>query len=39
MIEHGNYIEVYKKQPDGSWKAIEDIATQEAPPAPVKTAR
>jgi uncharacterized protein (TIGR02246 family) len=33
--EHGNYVEVYKKQADGSWKAAEDVATQEAPPAPV----
>lgn len=33
--EHGNYVEVYKKQSDGSWKAAEDIATQEAPPAPI----
>jgi uncharacterized protein (TIGR02246 family) len=37
--EHGNYIEVYQKQADGSWKAEEDIATQEAPPAPVTTAK
>jgi uncharacterized protein (TIGR02246 family) len=39
VIEHGNYVEVYKKQPDGSWKVVEDIATQEAPPAPAKTAK
>lgn len=37
--EHGNYIEVYKKQPDGSWKAAEDIATQEAPPAPAEATK
>ncbi len=36
--EHGNYVEVYKKQADGSWKVAEDIATQEAPPAPVAPA-
>jgi ketosteroid isomerase-like protein len=36
--EHGNYVEVYKKQADGSWKAAEDIATQEAPPASIAPA-
>jgi len=39
VIEHGGYIEVYKKQADGSWKVAEDIATQEAPPAPEKGAK
>ena len=39
LIEHGNYVEVYKKQADGSWKVEADIATQEAPPAPVKAAK
>jgi ketosteroid isomerase-like protein len=39
MIEHGGYVEVYKKQADGSWKVAEDIATQEAPPAPEKSAK
>ena len=24
----GNYLTVYRKQPDGSWKAVEDISTQ-----------
>jgi uncharacterized protein (TIGR02246 family) len=37
--EKGNYIEVYQKQADGSWKVVEDIATREAPPALVKTAK
>lgn len=27
----GNYVEVYKKQPDGTWKVEEDIATEETP--------
>jgi uncharacterized protein (TIGR02246 family) len=27
----GNYVEVYKKQADGTWKVEEDIATEEAP--------
>jgi ketosteroid isomerase-like protein len=29
----GSYVTVYKKQPDGSWKAVEDIATPTLPPA------
>ena len=39
MIEHGGYVEVYKKQADGSWKVAQDIASQEAPPAPEKAAK
>ena len=39
VIEHGNYVEVYKKQADGSWKAAADIATQEIPPKPVESAK
>ena len=39
VIEHGNYVEVYKKQSDGSWKAAADIATQEIPPRPVESAK
>lgn len=39
VTEHGGYVEVYKKQADGSWKVAEDIATQEAPPAPEKAAK
>jgi uncharacterized protein (TIGR02246 family) len=39
LIEHGGYVEVYKKQADGSWRVAEDIATQEAPPAPDKPAQ
>ena len=26
MTDHGSYITVYKKQQDGSWKAVEDFA-------------
>lgn len=29
--QSGNYVEVYKKQADGSWKVEEDIATEETP--------
>ncbi len=42
VTEKGKYLTVYKKQTDGSWKAIEDISTPDAPavsPAPVKEAR
>jgi ketosteroid isomerase-like protein len=27
MSDSGSYITVYKKQDDGSWKAVEDFAT------------
>ena len=36
VIEHGNYIEVYKKQADGSWKSIEDIAARDGQPVPLQ---
>jgi uncharacterized protein (TIGR02246 family) len=36
VTEKGTYVEVYKKQADGSWKVMEDIASPEAPAAPVK---
>jgi len=36
MAEAGRYVEVYKKQPDGSWKIIQDINSPEAPAAPAK---
>jgi uncharacterized protein (TIGR02246 family) len=29
--DKGTYITVYKKQADGSWKAIEDVASSEIP--------
>jgi len=29
--QRGNYVEVYKKQADGTWKVEEDIATEETP--------
>lgn len=31
--DHGSYVTAYRKQPDGSWKAVVDIATSEVPPA------
>lgn len=30
--DHGSYVTTYRKQTDGSWKAIADIATSEVPP-------
>jgi len=35
----GNYVEVYKKQADGSWNVEEDIATEETPLKPIKSAK
>ena len=31
--DHGSYVTTYRKQPDGTWKAVADIATSEVPPA------
>ena len=36
MAEKGRYVQVYKKQADGSWKVVEDINTPEAPAVRVK---
>lgn len=36
MAETGRYVEVYKKQADGSWKVLQDINSPEAPAAPAK---
>lgn len=33
--DHGSYVTTYRKQADGSWKAIADIATSDVPPAPL----
>ena len=33
MSDHGSYVTVYKKQSDGSWKAVSDIASSGAMPA------
>ncbi|MEO8099754.1 MAG: SgcJ/EcaC family oxidoreductase [Acidobacteriota bacterium] len=33
MLEKGNYLIVYKKQADGSWKILNDFASPEAPAA------
>jgi uncharacterized protein (TIGR02246 family) len=36
MVQKGMYVEVYKKQADGSWKVVTDISNADAPAAPVK---
>ena len=36
LTERGKYVEVYKKQADGSWKCVADIVNEDAPPAPAK---
>ena len=38
VAEKGKYLTVYKKQSDGTWKAIEDIDNADAPAAPVAMA-
>jgi uncharacterized protein (TIGR02246 family) len=30
--DHGSYVTTYRKQPDGSWRATEDIAVSDVPP-------
>ncbi len=30
--DHGSYVTTYRKQSDGTWKAVVDIATSEVPP-------
>jgi uncharacterized protein (TIGR02246 family) len=32
ISDHGSYVTTYRKQPDGTWKAVADIATSEVPP-------
>jgi uncharacterized protein (TIGR02246 family) len=31
--DHGSYVTTYRKQPDGTWKAVVDIATSEVAPS------
>jgi uncharacterized protein (TIGR02246 family) len=38
VAEKGKYLTVYKKQSDGTWKAIEDINNADAPATPVAMA-
>jgi len=39
MNEKGNYVEVYKKQADGSWKVVEDISSDDSLPTAAKPAK
>jgi uncharacterized protein (TIGR02246 family) len=39
VTEKGKYVTVYKKQADGSWKAIEDINNADAPAVPATAAK
>jgi uncharacterized protein (TIGR02246 family) len=32
--DHGKFVEVWKKQPDGKWKVVADIFNSDLPPAP-----
>ena len=36
LTVNGKYVEVFRKQADGGWKAVEDIINEDAPPVPVK---
>ncbi|HEX9200882.1 MAG TPA: SgcJ/EcaC family oxidoreductase [Acidobacteriaceae bacterium] len=37
--DRGSYVTTYRKQADGSWKAVADIATSEVPPGPPASAK
>lgn len=39
VTEKGTYVTIYKKEVDGSWKAVEDIAAPGAPEAPPPRAK
>ncbi|HEY3888062.1 MAG TPA: SgcJ/EcaC family oxidoreductase [Caulobacteraceae bacterium] len=38
LVQSGSYVTVYKKQADGSWKAVADIASPGPPSGAPKTA-
>src|SRR5262249_8988509 len=35
VMEKGKFLTIYKKQADGTWKAVEDINNSDAPAAPI----
>jgi ketosteroid isomerase-like protein len=37
MTDRGKYATVWRKQPDGNWKAIVDIFNSDLPAAPAQT--
>jgi uncharacterized protein (TIGR02246 family) len=39
FTDKGKYLTVWKKQADGSWKAVEDIFNSDAPPPDPKDAK
>jgi uncharacterized protein (TIGR02246 family) len=39
ISDKGSYVTVYKKQADGSWKAVSDIASSATPPGPALPAK
>jgi uncharacterized protein (TIGR02246 family) len=39
ISDKGSYVTVYKKQADGSWKAVADIASSATPPGPALPAK
>lgn len=38
MIDHGKYVTIWRKQPDGSWKSIVDTFNTDLPAAPMAPA-
>jgi ketosteroid isomerase-like protein len=38
LVQSGSYVTVYKKQADGSWKAVADIASNGPPSGAPKAA-
>jgi uncharacterized protein (TIGR02246 family) len=38
MHDHGTYVTTYRKQADGTWKAVMDVPTSEVPPSPAPVA-
>lgn len=37
--DHGSYVTAYRKLPDGTWKAVSDIASSEVPPPAPQSAK
>ena len=36
MKDHGKYVEIFKKQADGTWKVVADIWNSDLPVAPAE---